>query len=394
MSISREQLSGDTLDLYDAIQDGDCARVSIILITKKSINLDVLIDGETFLDIALKTGKSLIIGDLLKAGVKVNQQCLNDSETPLHIFLRQSNQRWPHYLFTQNLLLDCINVAHAKTGETPLHIAVSTNNYSAVGQLLENGAHINARLHKAGHTPLHLAVAHGFHVIMERLLRDEDNRDVLDINATCSNELDGLTPLHLAAMSADMVAVNLLMSYGADASLTFKGETPAQIVMKEHYKNKSKIVEPIIQRLFNYSHKTAYDKKYFSKTSLPENANVEDMITHAAKDDNRSRKVCVDLGLMDAEGKLIHANRFTREAQCKAIFWKAYGEQYKSEWFKISNVNENMSMDEIIEHAKSADNRTSQVFKLLGWMNEERVVIKNPREEINEFTEVKKNSII
>lgn len=65
-------------------------------------------------------------------------------------------------------------------------------------------------------TPLHYAAFFSSTSVLEVLAKDGKN---LDINVPCS-ELEGATPLHMAAMTGSPDAVEMLLGYGSDPTAT------------------------------------------------------------------------------------------------------------------------------------------------------------------------------
>jgi ankyrin repeat protein len=99
--------------------------------------------------------------------------------------------------------LDIINGVN----ETPLMIAALKGNLNFAKQLLDAGAYPN----KEGWTPLHYAATEGHIEMMKLLLEAHAYIDAESPNKT--------TPLMMAALSKNILAVKLLLDEGADMTL-------------------------------------------------------------------------------------------------------------------------------------------------------------------------------
>lgn len=91
--------------------------------------------------------------------------------------------------------------------DTPLHLAVYTNNAVLVAKLLKRGADVNAKT-PSGQTPLHLCVQTGNLEICRLLLTDDLVADVPDYQSN--------TPFHIAVERELLGIVELLLSRGVD----------------------------------------------------------------------------------------------------------------------------------------------------------------------------------
>ena len=88
-------------------------------------------------------------------------------------------------------------------GLTPLHFACKGGSREMVYTLIENGADVNVKGQKSGSTPLHLACQYGHGDVISLLLEKE-----ADPNA---EDETGLTPLHVATMWQQPLAVRVLV---------------------------------------------------------------------------------------------------------------------------------------------------------------------------------------
>ncbi|KAL9081870.1 MAG: hypothetical protein Q9159_006946 [Coniocarpon cinnabarinum] len=125
-------------------------------------------------------------------------------------------------------------LCHSKTtdhrdnnGVTPLHLAATHGQASAVKQLLISGANVLVK-DKAGHTVLHKAVRslHGptVRLVLEALFHLTSDLPVEDVNVHKTEETGALSPisrnqclsLHTAAKEGSPEIVKVLLSYGAE----------------------------------------------------------------------------------------------------------------------------------------------------------------------------------
>ena len=90
---------------------------------------------------------------------------------------------------------------------SPLHIAVSNNQYDTVAKLLGSGADPNTQT-PSGMTPLHSAADQGFRDIVDLLLAHNATVNVVGPH--------GVTPLHLASHRGRVSVTEILIREGAD----------------------------------------------------------------------------------------------------------------------------------------------------------------------------------
>ncbi|CAD5120983.1 unnamed protein product [Dimorphilus gyrociliatus] len=167
------------------------------------------VDYETTLYVAVLCGELFIpsVAFLLKAGEKLS---IRDERknTPLHIAIRQRySVNFIRILLQAQDISDCINSPNID-GQTPLHLAVSSNNLPVVEALICGGAKLNIENSKNGRTPLYLAVNNQYHEIVEVLVNHVDNVDLADGS--------GYTPLAVAVLNNDLKSANMLIQAGAD----------------------------------------------------------------------------------------------------------------------------------------------------------------------------------
>ena len=134
--------------------------------------------------------------------------------------------------------------ARGPNGRTPLHVAASQGRLDIIVALLVAGAEVEDQT-ASGATSLHLAAAAGHDRAIQVLLRFAGDVDVVDSAgntavhiavlggyANCCTALlafsaaslakankNGLRPIHLAAMRADLATASVLMLFGASAAV-------------------------------------------------------------------------------------------------------------------------------------------------------------------------------
>ena len=111
--------------------------------------------------------------------------------------------------------------------DTLLHEAAATGDVELVGYLLDHGAEIDMRAELDGSTPLHLAARQGRTAVVRLLLAK--GADV------AARAIGGLMPLHMAAATGHDAAAVLLLARGAPASAPSSGGTPLHMAALEGY---------------------------------------------------------------------------------------------------------------------------------------------------------------
>ena len=114
-------------------------------------------------------------------------------------------------------------------GDTPLHIAVNTNNINMV-RLLINHPNINTHIiNNMGATSLGCAAWNGYKDIVELLLNTNTNANAnANANANINHQMiNGWTPLHQATINSHISTVRYLLRKGANPNIAdIDGHTP------------------------------------------------------------------------------------------------------------------------------------------------------------------------
>ena len=108
----------------------------------------------------------------------------------------------------QCLTLDIYN----NLKQTPLHLAVITEQAHTVGKLIAAGANANMP-DRNGHTPTHLACQRSRADCLEQLLNSSTNKVDLDFK-----NFNGFTPLHEAVFAGCTSGVRCLVAHGANVN--------------------------------------------------------------------------------------------------------------------------------------------------------------------------------
>nr|XP_056703750.1 B-cell lymphoma 3 protein [Euleptes europaea] len=133
-----------------------------------------------------------------------------DGDTPLHIAVVQENlpvaQRLVALFHQGQRDVDAFN----NLRQTPLHLAVITDQPALVKLLLSHGASPMV-LDRNGQTALHLACEHGSLRCLQEML--EGSTSLLDLEA---RNFEGFTPLHVAVATSNHDIILTLLEHGAD----------------------------------------------------------------------------------------------------------------------------------------------------------------------------------
>ncbi|MCY4587926.1 MAG: ankyrin repeat domain-containing protein, partial [Bryobacterales bacterium] len=149
---------------------------------------------------------------LLSGGAKPDQQEALLGQTPLH---RAAERVEPEIM--NRLLQSGANPnLRDSMGDTPIHAVLRSevrdhDQLTAVNSLIAHEARLDAADRQTDATPLHLTVANDKPELTKRLLDEQANPNIRDVN--------GSTPLHLAASAQSPDTADLLLKSGADPNI-------------------------------------------------------------------------------------------------------------------------------------------------------------------------------
>ena len=188
------------------------------------------IPGMTPLHLAAKYGDLDVLKILIDQKADVNTRTWNARTAPLHLAAPCGNPEVLKMLISQKADVS----QQDGVDKIPLHYAAEYGNNEAVQILIKRKSYVNAT-DKDGKTPLHYAAQKGNIEVVQALIDKGIKCDLthegadrfcidllvmsvmnnfkLDIN---QKDLEGMTPLHLAAASVNIEVVQLLIKAGAD----------------------------------------------------------------------------------------------------------------------------------------------------------------------------------
>ena len=188
---------------------------------KDNFHFDKVIDGgDTLLASAAGRGDVDSLRFLLQNGANVNAKNLSGDTALTAVFQYHLERRL--VLETVKLLLSFgadINAENFRS-ETPLKLACLMNFDQAAELLLELGCKTR---NEDSYTPMHHAAEHNNGKLVEMLIQCGADANVKD-------DLNAMTPLHLAATVNSVIAAQVLLKNGVDKEVVNKlGETPLSI---------------------------------------------------------------------------------------------------------------------------------------------------------------------
>ena len=190
--------------LFIASQDGNVAKVKVLLKAGGNVNQARTTNGCTPLFIASQHGNVDTVKVLIKAGANVDHALTTTGVSPLFIASSRGN------IDTLKVLIKAgSNVNQAKTtdGASPLYVASQKGNVDLVEVLLEAGGNVNQHTHK-NTTPLNTASNNG-HTEIVRLLLQQTN---IDLN---KQDKWNTTALGRATLKNHTEIIQLLKNAGA-----------------------------------------------------------------------------------------------------------------------------------------------------------------------------------
>ncbi|KAL4240500.1 Nuclear factor NF-kappa-B p105 subunit [Mactra antiquata] len=234
-SVSSPTITGREPVLKKVASTDSSVQVESVETTEISVQTDM----DPMMKLAMKTSQALQFyaasGDI-RSLLMVQRFLMAvhdpDGDLPLHTAL--INQR---YVVFQNILDVMVTLPDAYTRinaynfhyQTPLHLAVITNQPDAVDLLIRAGADTTI-VDRNGYTPAHLAVLYGNIECLKNLVKYLRNsvsakQPFPELNVRC---YEGFTPAHLAAQLENLSAMKLLVYGKADVNLADgkSGRTP------------------------------------------------------------------------------------------------------------------------------------------------------------------------
>ena len=204
--------------------------------------------GNNSLHMASSSGNIEIVKELLKYGAKVD--ITNESnKTPLHLAMENGHKdifqelvqngvgAWKiAWKITRPIIMETIlGGTFSKEEKYLIHSAIECNDEEMLDLLLKNGANTNLQ-DLQGMTPLHLAIIAEHATMVQKLLKCKANPDLQDSL--------GNTPLHIAVGKSNILIVETLLKHNANLHLqNTSGYTPLCGALLQ---NEDKIAEVLL----------------------------------------------------------------------------------------------------------------------------------------------------
>jgi len=241
-----------TSHLLESIMNNDSPGIRKALEDGENIDL-TNVNGWTGAMFAVAFNNIRILQELIEFGINLNIPD-NEGFTPLMRAAQDNNIELVDVLLSGN----ANPLIETPTGATAFSLAggrkrvaatiaeacvlfsIEYNNIPSMLTAISNGAYVNIHS-QSGYTPVIFAVQQGNLEAVQTLVK----RYGSDVDR---QENDGWTPLHFAASMGSVEMVKLLLSVGADASLTsINGDTAYDIAVQEDRKD----IIPLIPNLKN-----------------------------------------------------------------------------------------------------------------------------------------------
>ena len=172
-------------------------------------------DGKTALHLAVEENQVKVVEFLLKSGVDVNKTT-QDGDSALHIAVRKKNKEaLAELLEFEKLQIDI----KAQNGFTPLHTAAGEgSNMEVIRRLLDKRIELLFDREESSNTALHIAAGYGHKNNLIALIAcsgQENAQKIINLQND-KNE----TPLFIASARGHHDIVKILLTHGADTSLS------------------------------------------------------------------------------------------------------------------------------------------------------------------------------
>ncbi|XP_033110681.1 serine/threonine-protein phosphatase 6 regulatory ankyrin repeat subunit B-like [Anneissia japonica] len=199
---------------------------------------ETALSSQSLID-AINSGQPVSrLNELLKQGADVNQPQSSMQLRPIHHAVYKNNTEYMMCLIENGADIEISD----KCGFRPLHIAARYGSLDAIKVLLNHGADVNS-LDMTSCPALHLALYKGNTDIVEILLKFGANsnfkhrhfgHEILQVRSDLPDcfelllkygadsdvrDRNGMTPLHIAAQTGNILFVFLLLRYGADPNV-------------------------------------------------------------------------------------------------------------------------------------------------------------------------------
>lgn len=211
------------MKLTSAIQGGDYPTLVAALQRIGLTPATYLVPGGNLLHVIASFGVASLIPELLKAGVKINEQNA-EGDTPLHVASRYGRLTVLDQLLPQPELDDTIV---NKQGLTAYHVA--KNRQIATAIEYSRSIYINAKTRE-----MHKLVSKGDVAGLKALFENHRNKQVINVDSPDSH---GDTILHVAAKHDNAGLVQACLDLGADAFFkNKKNKLPIELTKDDQVK--------------------------------------------------------------------------------------------------------------------------------------------------------------